>query len=153
MAAVERVAARVILLDREGRTLLFRGGDPGRPEDGEWWFTPGGGVEPGETLEEAARREVHEETGFVLTGDLGPVVLQRRFTMWFQGVELDQSEHFFVALVERRELDDSGWTDVERRTVFAHRWWTARELAATDERVYPENLLELLPGPNGVAGP
>jgi 8-oxo-dGTP pyrophosphatase MutT (NUDIX family) len=43
----KRRAARVILIDERGRVLLLRGSDPGRPEAGTWWFTPGGGVEPG----------------------------------------------------------------------------------------------------------
>jgi ADP-ribose pyrophosphatase YjhB (NUDIX family) len=52
---IERVAARVVLLDRAGRVLLFRGCDPWQPAAGIWWITPGGGVEPGESLEQAAR--------------------------------------------------------------------------------------------------
>src|SRR5882672_9447042 len=73
---VRRQAARVILIDEAGRVLLFRGGDPHRPDAGTWWFTPGGGLDDGETIEDAAQREVREETGYVVT-DLGAVVLER----------------------------------------------------------------------------
>lgn len=52
--------AGVILLDSEGRVLLLRRGDDGN------WCIPGGVVEPGETIEEAAKREVLEETGLVV---------------------------------------------------------------------------------------
>ena len=50
-----RVSARVVLLDEDGCVLLFCGSDPAH-EDGSdnpaphWWFTVGGGVQPGETL-------------------------------------------------------------------------------------------------------
>ncbi len=51
------VAAGVLALDRAGRLLLHRRTDTGL------WSTPGGALEPGETLEETARRELREETG------------------------------------------------------------------------------------------
>ena len=37
-----------------------------RSGGGEWWTLPGGGLQPGETAEEAVRREVFEETGLVV---------------------------------------------------------------------------------------
>lgn len=139
----KRRAARVILIDDAGRVLLFRGGDPARPEAGTWWFTPGGGVHHGETLEDTARREVREETGLVVT-DLGPVVLARRIEFEFEGVTLDQDEVFFAVKVNGFEVDNREWTDVERRSVFEHRWWTRAEITATREMVYPEGLDQLL---------
>lgn len=51
------VAAGVLALDRAGHLLLHRRTDTGL------WGTPGGALEPGETLEETARRELREETG------------------------------------------------------------------------------------------
>ena len=64
----------MVLVSTDGRVLLFRGGDPGRPERGTWWVTPGGGTDPGESTAEAARRELLEETGLdVATEALGAV--------------------------------------------------------------------------------
>ena len=60
---LDREAARVLLLDGSDRLLLFRGCDPADRDRGQWWFTPGGGLDPGETYEQGARREVLEETG------------------------------------------------------------------------------------------
>jgi 8-oxo-dGTP pyrophosphatase MutT (NUDIX family) len=143
---VARLAARVVVIDRAGRTLLFRGGDPHRPEAGTWWFTPGGGVEEGESLAVAARREVFEETGIELK-DVGDPVLRRVVRFGFEGVVYDQVEHFFVACVDVLDVgkvDVSGWTDVERRSVVEQRWWTVAQLRATDETFYPVELPELL---------
>src|SRR5436190_16015 len=138
-----RRAARVILIDEAGRVLLFRGGDPFRPEAGTWWFTPGGGVDDRETVEDAARREVREETGLTLT-DLGPVVLDRRIEFEIEGERFDQAEVFFMVTVAGFDVDTREWTDLERRLMLEHRWWTRDELATTSETVYPEDLVELL---------
>ena len=140
---IPRLAARVVLIDAEGRTLLFRGGDPARPEAGTWWFTPGGGVEEGESLSEAARREVLEETGLALA-ELGEPRVHRRVRFQFAGDLYDQVEHIFVARLDTLAVDTSGWTDTERRNVVEHRWWTLAALRATEETVYPEMLADLL---------
>lgn len=141
--AIPRVAARVIVIDPAGRTLLLRGSDPSRPEAGTWWFTPGGGLHAGETVHEAARRELQEETGFLVDVVGAPVHL-RRTRFEFEGSTYDQEEHFFVAAVEVLQLDDSGWTDVERRVIVEHRWWALAELRTTGQTVYPEELADLL---------
>jgi ADP-ribose pyrophosphatase YjhB (NUDIX family) len=50
--------ARAVIPDGEGRVLLDRTHNP--QKEGFYWF-PGGGIEPGETAEEAVRRELVEE--------------------------------------------------------------------------------------------
>jgi 8-oxo-dGTP pyrophosphatase MutT (NUDIX family) len=142
-SAVERVAARVIVLDEIGAVLLLRGHDPAQPDRGAWWFTPGGGLDPGEIPVDAARRELREETGLdVVHLDLAP--FERDTTFEFERVTYRQHEHFFITRTHRFDPTDVAWTDVERRSVLGHRWWSIDELAATDEAVHPEQLVSWL---------
>jgi 8-oxo-dGTP pyrophosphatase MutT (NUDIX family) len=140
---VARQAARVIVVDEHGSVLLLRGFDPARPERGSWWFTPGGGLDPGESPADAARRELYEETG-LRVDDLRDPRFERDITFEFERVTYRQHEHFFTVSTWRFEPTRDRWTDVERRSVLEHRWWTPEELATTDAVVHPERLADRL---------
>lgn len=140
---VVRNAARVLLLDPDGRVLLVQGGDPTDPSAGTWWFTPGGGMEPGETAEVAARREALEETGHTVGALIGPVA-RRSSVFPFEGRLIEQREQFFVAHVPAFTPTTDGWTELERRALAGLRWWPLDELRATTETVFPEHLADLV---------
>ncbi|GGR45000.1 NUDIX hydrolase [Streptomyces netropsis] len=142
MADGARRAARVILLDARDRVLLMNGFEPADPTS-TWWFTPGGGLEGDETWEQAARRELAEETG-ITEIELGPVLWRRFCSFPFDGRRWDQEEHYFLARTEQAGEWTGGGTELERRSVTGLRWWTCEELLAARETVYPTRLGELL---------
>jgi 8-oxo-dGTP pyrophosphatase MutT (NUDIX family) len=142
--AFERRAARVVLV-ADGRVLLQHGFDPGRPEAGTWWLTPGGGLNDGESAEDGAVREVFEETGLRLApAQLGPVIATRVASFEFEHRRFRQSESFFAVHVEAFTPQHHGWDEVEQRALLDHRWWTVDELRTTDEMVYPSELADLV---------
>jgi 8-oxo-dGTP pyrophosphatase MutT (NUDIX family) len=140
----DRTAGRVLLVDGGGLALLLRGGDPARPGL-RWWFTPGGGLDDGETTAQGAARELFEETGLrVDPADLGEPVWHETTEFTFNHRWYRQTQDFFLYRVPSWQVDTAGFNAEERATIDEHRWWSADELDATDETVFPATLAELL---------
>lgn len=140
-----RRSARVLLVDAADRVLLIRSALSLRDADmGYAWFTPGGGVEDGEDLTQAAARELLEETGLAVPpGELRLVAYTAGYADlgWATGEFRDD---FFLCRVDRHEVSTAGLLDYEQKAYGGHRWWTHAELAATDETIFPNNLAALL---------
>jgi 8-oxo-dGTP pyrophosphatase MutT (NUDIX family) len=130
-----RYSSRIILLDEQGRVLLFRTNMYPRP----LWITPGGGLEPGESHEDAARRELWEETGVV--AELSPCVWVRRRVL--DGI--DHRQRFYVArLPAGARVTTENFVGDDHMMV-EHRWWSIDEISASGEWFSPQRLAELVP--------
>ena len=152
-----RTSARIVLLDDDGAVLLFCGSDPAN-EDGSaprWWFTVGGAAQQGETLAQAAVREVAEETGLrVDPADMIGPVWRRDAVIDFNGSVIRSEEMFFIHRTRRFDPSTRGRTALERSYIHGHRWCDAAtidELVADGETVYPLQLGELLAEANALA--
>ena len=142
-----RPSGRVILLDEDERILLIcMDGLNGLFDDPSFWITPGGGVRPGETFEEAALRELWEETG-IQGVQLSVCVWERRHVYRFGEDWVESHDRFFVARVEPcPRIEPQRLDPIEVEGTREYRWWSLPELeAATDQIFVPRTLAALLP--------
>jgi 8-oxo-dGTP pyrophosphatase MutT (NUDIX family) len=140
MAVVERRAVRALVLTPQREVLLMRIHAPEGSES--FWITPGGGMEPDETPEQALRRELAEELGLA-DFEIGPPVWRRHHTFDWGERRLSQHEEYRIVHVDGRfepVMSDA----VEARTTERFQWWPLAELAAASERLTPLSLAAIL---------
>ncbi len=137
--AVQRVAARVVPVNPDGEVLVLLDQDPARP-GALRWGTIGGAVDPGETLPEAAIRELFEETGIVADpGDLSPAFHRDERAFSYSGIDyLGDSTFFALPLSSDVEVTFDHLEPAEVGNVLEARWLTPVALAADGRLVAPD---------------
>jgi len=137
-----RPSSRLIIVSPDNRVLLFRFcHKDGALRGKTYWATPGGGLEKNESFEQAAIRELFEETGLKETLT-GPEIASRTFTMMLpSGETVLAEERFFMINTNTVDLDRSGWSRNEKEVIRDHHWWTIEEIIHTNETIFPRDLI------------
>jgi ADP-ribose pyrophosphatase YjhB (NUDIX family) len=138
-----RYSCRVVLIDAADRLLLLQY----QLNDGRAVHVPPGGQpEEGESLEDAALRELWEETGLRIAR-LGPLVWisNNVYPLGPNGELFTSVEHFWVCRVEAHDIGAHLNPDVfERSSIQSNRWWSLPEIEASGDIFAPRRLAELL---------
>ncbi|GGS84102.1 hypothetical protein GCM10010176_029700 [Nonomuraea spiralis] len=140
------------MLDPDDRLLMIRVQNdgvivvPGHPAPAFFWILPGGGLEPGETFSQAARRELFEETGLTDV-DWGPCLWIRDVDAYWSGRPVHAQERFFLARIHNdQSISRRHMEPAEHDSIIEHRWWPLGELIAAQatQTFFPPGLPKLL---------
>lgn len=140
-----RKSSRLLVLNENHQILLFQFTHTNDALAGQsYWATVGGGLEEGETFEQAACRELYEELG-VVRQNVGNHVATRNFEMMLPSAEVVNSdERLFIVFIKNEEVNTANWSEHEKLVISKSRWWTFDELSQTEEIIYPKNVPKIL---------
>ena len=138
-----RDTARILMLDTTHRLFLIRYQSP-HQDCPDFWYTPGGGLDAGETHEQAAIREIAEETG-IQNAVIGSCIAHRNWENRLFTRPTFTCERYFPLWVKApNQIDTSLLVSTEEDVVLETRWWTISELQQTQEKIVPEQLVSLV---------
>ncbi|MEK7774659.1 MAG: NUDIX domain-containing protein [Candidatus Zixiibacteriota bacterium] len=141
---LERKTSRIVLINEHSEILLLKyidrkPADPARPTLLTYWVPPGGGLEDGESYEDAANQELEEEIGVSLT--IGPWIWSRKRNLTLADGMRMVTERYFVARTGGGRIIPLNTTN---DNFVSHRWWTLDEMHETSETLLPPVLSTLI---------
>jgi 8-oxo-dGTP pyrophosphatase MutT (NUDIX family) len=146
-----RNSVRVLLLNAKNELLLICAKDPRTTSidgkyHGRFWYTIGGGIKPMESIQEAAFREVYEETGIEQVDvELGPIVWFGEFDLVLDGTKQHLKQQFIVAKTTQHRVSFSNLEIDEKASFLKLAWFSLDALRTCNEIIYPVHLPQHLP--------
>jgi len=111
---IPAIGVAAVVFDPQGKVLLIKRGQP--PAAG-WWSIPGGKQQANESLAEACRREVREETGLAVEL-AGIIAVVERRSEGFHYVIIDflarPADINQLDLIAATDVTESAWVGLEQ---------------------------------------
>lgn len=151
MQTTIRNTVRLLLFNDNNELLLMRVesfdiATPTGKRNERFWCTLGGQIESGESLHDAALRELYEEAGIKAHEvELGPVVWINELDLIIHGKPTSLYQQFIVARTSQTTVCLDNATPEEQDVVKELRWFSLEQIKANNETIFPTFLADYLP--------
>ena len=135
-----RKSSRAILLNSENKIFLFKFEFAMLSEHKTLWVTPGGGVESGESFEQALNRELYEELGLEIDGSYQCIYIRNKPFTTKSGEEFISEERYFLVKIDNPNLSFNNMTQTEKRLTKDYKWWSVDEINSSSEVFFMDKL-------------
>lgn len=139
-----RKSSRAIVLNKQNQIFLFCYTFDFFAEKQSVWITPGGGLEEGESFEEALERELFEELGIRLSEPAPFVFFRTPFYELKNGETVRSEERFYLVDCDDMSFSYIGWSESEMKRMTAGKWWSAEEIKKSEETFFSEDVIEII---------
>lgn len=139
-----RKSSRVIVLNKKNEIFLFQYMFDYLAESHTIWITPGGGLEEGESFEDALKRELFEELGVQVMEECPEVYYRNPLYTMNNGEVIKSVERFFLVSLEDEQFSYANWTESEKNRMLAGKWWSVEEIQQSKDEFFTTDIIQIL---------
>jgi len=139
-----RKSSRAIILNKKKQMFLFQYQFDYLADDEAIWITPGGGLEVGESFDDALKRELYEELGIQLKQSYKQVYYRNPIYTLKNGNQVQSEERFYLIYLNEETFLYDSWTESEKKRMLKGKWWSVEEIKLSSDKFFSEDILSII---------
>ena len=139
-----RKSSRAIILNKKKQMFLFQYQFDYLTDDEAIWITPGGGLEVGESFDDALKRELYEELGIQLKQSYKQVYYRNPIYTLKNGNQVQSEERFYLIYLNEETFLYDSWTESEKKRMLKGKWWSVEEIRISSDKFFSKDILNII---------